>query len=175
MRTFSPRLGKFKSGVSLRTNDEPGRTDLRIPVATVVASVLAYECTLLIGFSTGYWAAITAVVVCQSEVDATVRAARDRIIGTALGVTAGWLTAVVWHSHILVFAAALLIVLLICDRLNLQTAGRLAAVAMSIVVLVHRTVPVWRTAVDRFVEVSIGIIASLIVISFTPKREVKQS
>ncbi len=136
--------------------------NLRATVTTVLSSSIAYQITRLFGAQTGYWAAITAILVCQSEIKTTLRASRDRIIGTAIGALAGWLTASLWGGHILAFATALLCTLAICNILKLEVAGRLAAVALSVVVLVHRVQPVWRTALDRFLEVSLGVIIALI-------------
>ena len=151
----------------MRPNDRltSGRhsVNLRFTIVTVLASTIAYKVTLALGFTTGYWAAITAAVVCQSEIDTTVRASRDRLIGTALGVVVGWITALTWHNYVLVFAVALFGTLTLCNWLRLEAAGRLAVVALSIVVLVQRADPVWRVALARFGEVSVGIVAALLV------------
>jgi|GEM_PF-3595493 len=136
--------------------------NLRANVTTVLASSIAYQLTRFVGAQTGYWAAITAILVCQSEMKTTLRASRDRIIGTAIGALAGWLTASLWGSHILAFATALLCTLVLCNILKLDVAGRLAGVALAVVVLVHRVQPIWRTASDRFIEVSVGVIIALI-------------
>lgn len=111
----------------------------------------------------GYWAAISAIVVMQSEVVATKAAARDRFAGTAIGAVIGWLAALVWHGHILVFALAVLAVMALCGVLRFQNAGRLAGVTVAIIVLIPHPGPVWHVAVERFLEVSFGIAISLAV------------
>ena len=111
----------------------------------------------------GYWAAVSAIVVMQSEVGATLTASRERIAGTAIGSFIGLGTAIIWHHSIAVFALAVLVVMVLCTALRIQNAGRLAGVAVAIIVLIPRTQPIWQIAVERFLEVSFGIVVSLAV------------
>jgi len=139
------------------------RLNLQQGLLTAVAAVLAYLLAVWLRLPGGYWAAISAIVVMQSEVGATVTACRDRLGGTIIGSLIGWLTALVWHDSIAVFGLAVLVVMVLCAALSLQNAGRLAGVTVAIIVLIPHTGPVWHIAVIRFVEVSLGIGASLAV------------
>lgn len=130
---------------------------------TAVAAALAYWLTELFRLPGGYWAAISAIVVMQSEVGATLTASRDRIAGTAVGSLIGWLTALIWHDSLVVFALAVLLVMVFCTALRFQSAGRLGGVAVAIIVLIPRTEPIWHIAIERFLEVSFGIGVSLVV------------
>ncbi|MGH9617383.1 MAG: FUSC family protein [Acidobacteriaceae bacterium] len=130
---------------------------------TAVAAGLAYWLTELLGFPGGYWAAISAIVVMQSEVGATLVASRDRLAGTAMGAVIGWLAMDVWHGSIWVFAVAVLVVMMLCSALSFKNAGRLGGVTVAIIVLIPHSGPVWRLAVERFLEVSFGIVVSLLV------------
>ena len=142
-----------------------GKTALGLDqgMRTALAAGLAYWITELFRLPAGYWAAISAIVVMQSEVGATVSASRDRIAGTAVGSFIGWLTGLIWHHSLIVFALAVLLVMVLCTLLRFQNAGRLAGVAVAIVVLFPRTAPLWRIAIQRFLEVSLGIAVSLAV------------
>jgi uncharacterized membrane protein YgaE (UPF0421/DUF939 family) len=111
----------------------------------------------------GYWAAISAIVVMQSEVGATLTASYDRVAGTAMGAVVGWLTARIWHHSIIVFALAVLVVMMLCTALRFQNAGRLGGVTVAIIVLIPHSGPVWHIAIERFLEVSFGIGVSLVV------------
>jgi len=101
--------------------------------------VLAYLLAVWLRLPGGYWAAISAIVVMQSEVGATVTACRDRLGGTIIGSLIGWLTALVWHDSIAVFGLAVLVVMVLCAALSLQNAGRLAGVTVAIIVLIPHT------------------------------------
>jgi hypothetical protein len=49
---------------------------------------------------------------------------------------------------------------------NLSGAGRLAAVAVSVIVLIPQQQPVWKVAMFRFLEVSWGIAVALLIAAF---------
>ena len=141
----------------------PTRSSLYRGVRTAIAAWLAYALTESLHMPSGYWAAISAIVVMQSEVGATLVASRDRLAGTALGAFAGWLTTMVWHQSTALFAVAVLVVMVLCTALRLDNAGRLGGVTVAIVVLIPHTGPVWQIAVERFLEVAFGIGISLAV------------
>jgi uncharacterized membrane protein YgaE (UPF0421/DUF939 family) len=137
---------------------------------TAFATTLCYWITLALHFPTGYWAAITCVVVMQSEVGATLIASRDRLIGTAVGALISWGALVVWHENLLMFGLATLVTVGICNSFNLQSAGRLAGVTVAIVMLIPRPGSAWQAASTRFLEVSLGVVVALVVTAiFSPK------
>ena len=139
------------------------RLSLQQGVRTALAAVLAYWITSKLRLPGGYWAAISSIVVMQSEVGATVMASRDRLAGTALGAVVGLLTSLVWHHSLLVFGLAVLVVMMLCTALNYKNAGRLGGVTVAIIVLIHFSGPLWQIALQRFLEVSLGIVISLVV------------
>jgi uncharacterized membrane protein YccC len=142
---------------------EHDRLSLQQGIRTALAATLAYWITGLLHLPGGYWAAISAIVVMQSEVGATVLASRDRLAGTAMGAVVGLLTSLVWHRSFLVFGLAVLAVMMLCAALHYKNAGRLGGVTVAIIVLVPYPGPLWRIALQRFLEVSFGILISLFV------------
>jgi uncharacterized membrane protein YccC len=130
---------------------------------TNVAADICLALVRVFGFSQGYWACVTAIVVIQSERAATLTVSRDRLVGTAVGALVGWGTATVWHGHLIVYAIAVLICMVIPEVMGLKGAGRMAGVAATIVLLVPRTASHGRSALDRFLEVSFGIVVALVV------------
>ncbi len=130
---------------------------------TAIAAGLAAWLTHALHMPGGYWAAISAIIVMQSEVGATLTASKDRLVGTALGAIAGWITALYGHPSLWIFAFAVLVVMVLCTALKFQNAGRLGGVTVAVIVLIPHTGPVWKIAVERFLEVSFGIAISLAV------------
>lgn len=138
------------------------KLDAKGALLTAVATCVSYWIALALGLKTGYWAAITCIVVTQSEVGATLVASRDRLIGTAIGALVGWGAVLIWHGHLVVFGLAVGFTILTCNALNLKSAGRLAGVTVAIVVPLHQAGPAWQTAASRFMEVSLGVIVALL-------------
>ena len=57
---------------------------------TALAAALCWWLALHFGLHDGYWGAISAIIVLQSNFGSTVNASRDRILGTVIGAAA-WL------------------------------------------------------------------------------------
>ena len=94
------------------------------------------------------------------------------MIGTAIGAFFWWVTYYAWHGHYLLYGLAVGICIFIGSALNFDKAGRLAAVALTIVVLVKLDAGPGQAAIARFFEVGLGIIVALAVtlLVFPPAR-----
>src|SRR5271163_1887376 len=103
---------------------------------TGLAAVLCVWLGDLFGLEHSYWAAVSAIVVMGADTALTFAAYRDRIIGTAIGAFLGWVTCYAWHGHYLLYGLAVAVCIFVCSVLAYEKAGRLAAVALSIIVLV---------------------------------------
>lgn len=152
----------------------PGRMTLLLQgIKTGIAAGLCYWLSLRFGLPEGYWSSISAIIVLQSNVGSTVSASRDRFIGTALGALLGW-AASPWGRQPLAYAITILIALVLCGTLGLKNSSRLAGVTITIVMLVQRNGSHSRIALDRFIEVALGIIVALAVSTLVFPRRARQ-
>jgi uncharacterized membrane protein YgaE (UPF0421/DUF939 family) len=142
---------------------------LRIGVAGIVSIYVAG----LFRLPQGYWAAISAFVVLGSDVKTTVRASGERLVGTAIGALAGAVFAHFGGSHLLWFGVAATLSVLLCELLGLGQSYRLACVTVAIVMMINRTASPWSTALNRFLEVALGILIALILSAVPPGRTVE--
>ena len=62
---------------------------LRQAIQTTVAACLAYVVAELLGLPQGFWAVMTAILVTQANVGASLGLAVDRLLGSLLGVVVG--------------------------------------------------------------------------------------
>jgi uncharacterized membrane protein YgaE (UPF0421/DUF939 family) len=147
-------------------NGEKLLQGLRMGVAGVVSIYVAN----LFKLPQGYWAAISAFVVLGSDVKTTVRASGERLVGTAIGALAGGVFAYFWGNHLLWFGVAATLTVLLCEVLRLGQSYRLACVTVAIVMLINRSAPPWNTALNRFLEVALGIVIALILSAAPPGR-----
>lgn len=131
------------------------------PLMTATAGIMALVLAEALHLRDVEWAAISAIVVMQPEAVLTIGASRDRFVGTAVGATMGWLAASVWRGNVLVFGLAVAISLTACGALGLKNARRLCGATICLVALVPAEGPKWKMALDRFVEVSFGIVIAL--------------
>jgi uncharacterized membrane protein YccC len=114
-----------------------------------------------LGIREAYWSAISCIIVMQTEVASSVTAARDRILGTAIGGVIGWGCAVVWEGDLLVYALAVALALAVCGAFGLANAGRISGVTVSIITLLPQHGPPWLVSLHRLLGVSFGVVVGL--------------
>jgi len=100
----------------------------------------------------------------QSDLTDTKNSGRDRFIGTAIGGLVGWGCAACWHQQAWIYALAVGLTIFTCWAIDINNAGRLAAVAVSVIVLIPQNQPLWKVALFRFLEVSWGIAVALVIV-----------
>jgi uncharacterized membrane protein YccC len=129
---------------------------------TALAAALCWWLALRFGLHDGYWGSISAIIVLQSNVGATVTASRDRLLGTFMGAAFGFACSVFgappWN-----YILALILAIIVCGLLSLRNSSRLAAVTITIIMLVPKSGPRWELALDRVGEVLLGIVVALLV------------
>jgi uncharacterized membrane protein YgaE (UPF0421/DUF939 family) len=119
-----------------------------------------------------YWAAISAIVVMGSDREVTFTSSRDRLIGTAVGALLGWGTSYLWHQHTVIYGIGVALCIFLCSALAFEKAGRLAAVALTIIVIIYDENGPGHAALMRFSEVALGIVVAMAVtlLVFPPKK-----
>jgi uncharacterized membrane protein YccC len=132
-------------------------------VKTAVAGLVSLYVTYLFHLPQGYWAAISALIVMQSNVGATLAASRTRLAGTAVGALVGGIFVALFGTNMLAFALAVAISFFVCDSLRLAESQRLATVTVAIIMLIPSTASAWVIALHRFSEVALGIIIALLI------------
>lgn len=148
-------------------------------IKTSVAGLISLLVTNLFHLPQGYWAAISALIVMQSNVGATLSASRTRLAGTAVGAVVGGLFMALLGPGLTGFALAVAIAFFVCDSLRLAESQRLATVTVAIIMLIPATSSAWIVALHRFVEVALGIVialaVSLVLWPNHARRSVRQS
>jgi len=138
---------------------------LRDAAKNALAVGLCWWVARLVHLPDGYWGAISAVIVLQSNVGATVTASRDRLIGTLMGAAFGFSFSLFgtlpWN-----YVAAVGAAVLVCGLLDLRASSRLAGVTITIVMLVQQAGPRWGVPLARVMEVALGIVVALAVSTF---------
>src|SRR5277367_4362000 len=132
-------------------------------VKTAVAGLISLYITNFFRLPEGYWAAITALIVMQSNVGATLSASRTRLAGTAVGAIVGGIFVALFGMNLLGFALAVAIAFFLCDLLHLADSQRLATVTVATIMLIAHTSSAWIVALHRFTEVALGILVALLV------------
>ena len=145
-------------------------------IRTAVAATASLAVARLFGLPEAYWAAIATLVVMQSTLAATLLLSIERIAATAVGAVTGALLASYLGGNLLVFAAAVFVLGLLCAAFHMEkSAYRYASVTLAIIVLIPRSNPPWIVAVHRFVEVSVGILIALGVTALWPEHQLKSA
>jgi uncharacterized membrane protein YccC len=139
----------------------------RHAVMSGAAAILAYVPTKLLGSYDGFWSAITAIGVVQTQFGATRTTARDQFVGAALGGVIGVLVALFIGANLFDYTGAVLASILACWLLNVATAARLAGVTTTIILLVpHNGVTPEQMFVTRVSVVGWGVAVAIAVVWF---------
>jgi uncharacterized membrane protein YccC len=129
---------------------------------TALAAALCWWLALRFGLHDGYWGSISAIIVLQSNVGATVTASRDRLLGTLIGACFGFafslFGAAPWN-----YIAAVVLAIVVSGLLGMRDSARLACVTITIILLVPSSVSRRELAFDRVCEVLLGIVIALAV------------
>jgi uncharacterized membrane protein YccC len=131
-------------------------------VKTGVAAVVCLYVATLFKLPQGSWAAISAMIVLQSNVGATVNASLNRFAGTAIGAVLGGLCVMLWGQHVWAFGAAATLTVWSCTSLGLRDSSRLASATVALVMLTSSAGSPWVVALHRFLEVALGILVALL-------------
>jgi uncharacterized membrane protein YccC len=141
-------------------------------IRTAIAATVSLAVAGLFGLPEAYWAAIATLVVMQSTLGATLLISIERIAATALGALGGVLLASYFNGNLVVFAAAIFGLGLLCSAFRMEkTAYRYAGVTLAITVLIPRSNAAWVVALHRFFEVSVGIILALALVAVWPEHQ----
>ena len=147
-----------------RLRDLAGTPALWQTLRILIACLLAYGLAALVGLPDRFWAMVTAIVVMQPALDATLSAGRDRILGTMLGALAG--LGVIgaarhgWPLFGMFWVALVPLAILTALWPNL----RLGCITLVVVVLVPSTGGLsFARPLDRVLEILLGTLVSIVV------------
>jgi len=148
--------------------------DLLYAARLTVAAVASLLISRLLRLPESYWAAIATIIVLQPTMGAAWVTAKDRLIGTALGATAGALLATYVGQSLFVFGLGLFAVGVLCAIARIERgAYRYGGITLVIVMLIARTQPPWIVAIHRALEMSVGVAVGLAVTALWPEAEAK--
>jgi uncharacterized membrane protein YccC len=138
----------------------------RLAIRTALAGCLAMYFASRLRMPQAYWAAITAMIVMQANLGAAVKQSWVRFAATAVGAAVSIPFVAFFGQNLFAFGVAVFVTIVLCTILHLDDGLRLAAVTIAIIVLVPHTGHAWVPALNRFLEVSFGILIALVVAEF---------
>lgn len=144
---------------------------LKHSIRTAVAAVVSLLVARLFRLPETYWAAISTLIVMQSNLGAALPISAQRFIGTAVGAILGGFVGTYFPTNVAAFAVAVFAIGVVCAALKVERAAyRYASITLAIVMLVPRVANEWVVALHRFLEVSIGIGVGLVLSAVWPEQ-----
>jgi len=136
---------------------------MRQAIQTTVAASVAYFLVDFFGLTQGFWAVMTAILVTQANVGASLGLAVDRLFGSLVGVLVGGAVALALaEAHELKFASLAITVLVLAFFAAKRPSLRIACVTAAIVILGDpRLGPPIASAEHRMLEVVIGTVVAI--------------
>ncbi len=144
---------------------------LTLSARAAVAAVVSLLVARLFPLPETYWAAISTLIVMQSNLGAALPISAQRFIGTAVGAIFGGFVGMYFPGNVAAFGVAVFAIGLVCAALKVERgAYRHAGFTLAIVMLVPRAGNEWVVAMHRFFEVSIGIAVGLTLSALWPEQ-----
>lgn len=170
MLNDSDMTGQLRDWVIARNNPPSIAHVLLSALATVLSYFIARQFRL----PEAYWAPMSSLLVMQLTLTAAFPVAVQYLLGTAIGAAAGATIDTYFHTSIRAFAAAIILVGLLCVVLRIErSAFRYANITLVIVMLVPRSTSGRLVALHRFFEVAIGIAVGLALFAIWQKIDIK--
>jgi uncharacterized membrane protein YccC len=144
---------------------------LKHSLRTAIAAMVSLLVARLFRLPETYWAAISTLIVMQSNLGAALPISAQRFIGTAVGAIWGGVVGTYFPANVAAFGVAVLAIGIACAALKVERAAyRYASITLAIVMLVPRVANEWVVAMHRFFEVSIGIFVGLVLSAVWPEQ-----
>ncbi|MFC0384392.1 FUSC family protein [Muricoccus vinaceus] len=124
-------------------------------------ALIAYLPTQALGLREGFWGAITAIAVMQTEFGAARNTGRDQVIGSAVGGAIAVAVALALGQGLFFYILAVVLSVLACAALNVASASRLAGITATIIILVPHSGSPQHMLLSRVGEVAWGALVGL--------------
>jgi len=136
---------------------------VRQAIQTTIAACVSYVAADAIGLSQGFWAVMTAILVTQANVGASLGLAIERLMGSLLGVVVGGIVAIsLADAHEWRFAGLAVTVLVLAFFAARRPALRIACVTAAIVVLGDPSLgPPITSAETRMLGIVVGTVVAI--------------
>ena len=152
--------------------DKIGMKSIKIALAVIVSLLIGS----LFKFESPYLMALNSVIGIQGTTYGSVYSARDRIIGTIIGITLGLITIMFYSSGFIVPAVGVFIVIYICSLLNLKTSVVQAAVVyLSLLLFPATSASSVNVVVSTTLGVMVAIFINLILSPFDLKNNLNKA
>jgi uncharacterized membrane protein YccC len=130
---------------------------------TAAGGVVSFLIARLCHITDPHWAAISTLVVMQTNFGTSLPISIQRFAGTAVGATMGGLIGTLFPLSVVAFGLGILLIGLLCAAFRAERpAYRYAGITLAIVVLIPHEGGAWHLAMHRFLGVSLGILIGLL-------------
>ncbi|MEP9354232.1 FUSC family protein [Xanthobacter sp. KR7-65] len=168
-----PQSGSRLAAARARLGELIGPTHLKLALRATIAGLAAYGLAYGLNLPNGYWSVLTAVVVVQATLGASLAMAIDRALGTVAGGIVGVAGAMFAGSSQMLTVLALAVALFLTAALASRSASfKLAPVTVVIVMLAApgHAEP-WVAGLHRVFEIALGgVVGMACAILILPER-----
>jgi uncharacterized membrane protein YccC len=148
----------------------PSRAGWHQVVRMVLAALLAYLGTALVGLHHGYWAVITCLIIVQGSLGATIGAGIARLAGTAAGVVLGGIGVLLLRLQLAEWVVLLIVIAPAAVLVASKPVFKLAPFTAALVLLLAGAGD-FGFALERVAEIALGCAIGILVGLFVlPER-----
>lgn len=144
-------------------------------IKTAIAVVICVLVAKIFKLEYSFYAAIAAVITMENTVSNSFRAGKNRMLGTLVGATIGFLCALIMPGNALLCGIGVVMVIFLCNKLKWSKSVSIACIVfMAIMVNLNGKNPLLYSS-NRILDTFIGIIVAMVVNYFIcPPNYVKE-
>lgn len=152
--------------------DKIGMKSIKIALAVIVSLLVGN----LFKFESPYLMALNSVIGIQGTTYGSFYSAKDRIVGTLIGITLGLITITFYSSGFIIPTVGVFIVIYICSILNLKTSVVQASVVfLSLLLFPSTSASSISVVVSTTIGVSVAIFINLLLSPFDLKNNLNKA
>jgi len=157
------------------------KTAAKTGIAASLSLVLGIAFTKIVqrpdALISGLWSVLASIVVMQSHIEGTYKAAFINFLGIAIGSIAGAIFLDFLGSDVLGLGLSVFFTILICALLNIKESFRIASLSTAVIIVLaglNPSVNPWIYSIFRFLDSCIGLIVAIFVAHiFWPEKAIE--
>lgn len=141
-------------------------------VKTGIAVFLSIIISKILNSEYPFYTAVAAIVAMQNSVEGSLKAGKNRMLGTIVGAAVGFVFALVDPGNVGLCAAGIMLVIYICNILNWKDAISIGGIVFLAIMLNLKGGSPLHYSLNRILDTFIGIVVALLVNRFiVPPQE----
>ncbi len=164
-------IHKNKIGEVIHLNIKFKKIGMR-NIKTAIAVCISILISEILNMEYPFYAAIASVISMQGSVEGSLKAGKNRMVGTSIGAFVGFIFSSIMPGNILFIGIGIVCVIYLCNLFNIKEASSIGCIVFcAIMINLKESNPLFYS-INRLLDTFVGIIVSIVVnYCITPPKD----